>query len=213
MKSIKFNVHHTAQVQVLIKRHHWYFWCLPYSNRYHCYHPIQVHIGTRSVKKSNQTQSSKQPTLPETNITPVNWWFLKNYLPFQDTMFSVFFLVSFRVWGSPSWPILKKQRPTLALEPSKKAALSAKTWRGRTASTRHARRIPMKTGWWRFDDYWWYIDDWWCMMIAHIQPLKIWNMTKEPKSSSKNKTSLPTCAWHAPTLRNLGTSSVSSLGF
>ena len=111
----------------------------------------------------------------------------KNYLPFQDTMFSVFFLVSFRVWGSPSWPILKKQRPTLALEPSKKAALSAKTWRGRTASTRHARRIPMKTGWWRFDDYWWYIDDWWCMMIAHIQPLKYGTWQKNQNHHPKTK--------------------------
>lgn len=95
--------------------------------------------------------------------------------------FQFFLLVSFRVWGSPSWPILQKQRPTLALEPSKKAALSARTWRGRTASTRHARRIPMKTGWWRFDDilmiYWWLMmhDD--CSYTTTMEILK-WKWQK-----------------------------------
>ena len=71
-------------------------------------------------------------------------------------MFSVFLLVSFRVWGSPSWPI-PKQRPTLALEPSKKAALSARTWRGR----QHRHDMHGEFQWKLADEglmiYWWCI--------------------------------------------------------
>ena len=79
MKWIKLTVHHTAQVQVLIKRHHS---CLPYSKT-DIIATIQVHHGTRLVKIFKLRQSSKQPTLPETNIAPATWWCFLNYLPFS----------------------------------------------------------------------------------------------------------------------------------
>ena len=170
MKSIKFNVHHTAQVQVLIKRHHWYFWCLPYSNRYHCYHPIQVHIGTRLMNLFKVSQSSKQPTLPETNISPVNWWFLKNYLPFQDVMFSVFLLVSFRVPGphpGPSWK--NNGQPWLWNHPRKQLSLPEPGEADSidTTCTENSNENWLMKVWWYTDDILMVDDAWWLLICNH----------------------------------------------
>lgn len=96
-------------------------------------------------------------------------------------MFSVFLLVSFRVWGSPSWPILKKQRPTLALEPSKKAALSARTWRGRQHRHDMHGEFQWKLageGLMIIDDILMIDDAWWLLICNHYGNMKM-KMTKE----------------------------------